>query len=353
MTDHSPARFDNVSTRQAFSSSALSPKQIVSSYSADQWEEFIEEWTAALKTEYFAVQKFSGAGDKGRDVVGFISDPVATSEWDNYQCKRYAGRPLRPSDIWIELGKICYYTFNGDYSVPRRYRFVAPHDVGPSLRDLLLKPDQLRTELFANWKEHCESKITDEKTIPFTPELRQHILAIDFSIFGYAPLRSIIEQHMKSPFWATRFHIAVPPRPAVEEPPMDLMVQETKYIRHLLDAYEDADNCKITAVSELYARPKYHNHLKRSRQWFFHAEALNRFSRDHYPPGAFDGLKQQVFDGVIDVCERDFQNGYEKLCTVTDRAADLQLGNSSLAPLAAVADKKGICHHLANEDKLR
>jgi hypothetical protein len=353
MTDRAPAHAeDDVSTRQAFSSAALSPKQIVSSYSAEQWEEFIEEWTAGLKLEYFEVQRFSGAGDKGRDVVGFVSNPVTTSQWDNYQCKRYTNRPLRPSDIWIELGKACYYTFIGDYTLPRKYRFVAPHDVGPTLRELLLKPGELQTALLTNWSSNCENAITEEKAVPLSAELRQHILAIDFSIFGYAPLRAVVEQHMKSPYWATRFQRAVPNRPPVEEPPTTPARHETKYIRHLLDAYGEAENRSIDAISDLEATPRFSSHLKRSRQWFFHAEALNRFSRDHYPPGAFDGLKNQILDGVIDVCERNYAHGYERVCTVTDRAADLPLGNSSLAPLAAIADKKGMCHHLANEDKL-
>jgi hypothetical protein len=79
---------------------------------------------------------------------------------------------------------------------------------------------------------------------------------------------------------------------------------------------------------------------------------LNRFSRDHYPPGAFEDLKQQVFDGVVDTCEKLFSHGFERVCATTDCAANLALGNSDLAPHASVGDKKGICHHLANEDKL-
>jgi hypothetical protein len=98
--------------------------------------------------------------------------------------------------------------------------------------------------------------------------------------------------------------------------------------------------------------PKYHNHLKRSRQWFFQAEALNRFSRDHCPLGEFGRLKQQVFDGVVDVADKDYAHGFERVCATTDRAADLVLGNSILAPVTTVADKKGMCHHLASEDKL-
>ena len=353
MTERSSAYSDDVSARQIFSPTGLSPKQIVSAYSPEQWEAFIDEWISGLKLDYFEVQRFSGAGDKGRDVVGFVSDPVATSEWDCYQCKRYANRPLRPADVWVEIGKICHYSLNGDYTLPRKYRFVAPHDVGPSLRDLLLKPQELKEELFNNWATNCERGITAEVTIPLTPAMRQHIDGIDFSIFGYSPLVRVIEQHMKSPYWATRFQVAVPPRPAVSEPPSTPTDQETKYIRHLLNAYGEAENRNIAALDELEAFPKYNSHLKRSRQWFFHAEALNRFSRDHYPPGAFEGLKQQILDGVVDACERQFSHGFEKVCTVTDRAAELVLGNSSLAPLAAVADKKGICHHLANEDKLK
>jgi transcriptional regulator with AAA-type ATPase domain len=33
------------------------------------------------------------------------------------------GHPLAPDDIWIELAKVCYFTFVGEYTLPRHYYF--------------------------------------------------------------------------------------------------------------------------------------------------------------------------------------------------------------------------------------
>lgn len=38
----------------------------------DQLEEFVRQW-ALKKTEYAEVERFTGTGDMGRDVVGFLS----------------------------------------------------------------------------------------------------------------------------------------------------------------------------------------------------------------------------------------------------------------------------------------
>jgi hypothetical protein len=54
-----------------------------------QWEEFTEEWATSLKS-YKDVERRSGPGDMGRDIVAFTTDKKYDGPWDNYQCKRYA-----------------------------------------------------------------------------------------------------------------------------------------------------------------------------------------------------------------------------------------------------------------------
>lgn len=117
----------------------ISPAQRLRIMNADEWEEFIEEWTDSLKKEYFKVERLGGAGDKGRDIVAQLENAEI---WDNYQCKHY-GHSLRPSDIWTEIGKLVYYTSIGDFNCPRKYFFIAPLGVGTSLSDLLKNPRKL------------------------------------------------------------------------------------------------------------------------------------------------------------------------------------------------------------------
>ena len=114
---------------------AIPPIERVALFSAEQWEHFTDEWAASL-TDYAKVERASGAGDKGCDIVAFPVEGGAV--WDNYQCKHY-DKPLTPTDIWVELGKICHYSFIGEYTIPRKYRFVAPRNVGTKLASYLRK----------------------------------------------------------------------------------------------------------------------------------------------------------------------------------------------------------------------
>lgn len=74
-------------------------------FSPDEWEEFTEEWATSLESIYYQVSRFAGSGDKGLDVVGFISDSNFEGGWENFQCKHYDA-PLMPSNIWIKLGRL-------------------------------------------------------------------------------------------------------------------------------------------------------------------------------------------------------------------------------------------------------
>lgn len=86
----------------------------------DSWEEFTCELATFWKTQYARVNRVGGAGDMGRDVIAYTPD----GNWENFQCKYYA-TPLNLSDILLEIGKLCYHSFRGHFSMPVKYYFVA------------------------------------------------------------------------------------------------------------------------------------------------------------------------------------------------------------------------------------
>jgi hypothetical protein len=117
-------------TKLASAQPGITPWKVIQMYSPDEWEEFTEEWSKGFDPPYHQVVRLGGAGDKGRDVVGYTGPPQdGRTKWDSYQCKHY-DHPLRPTDIYCELGKLCVYTHRGDFSIPRKYRFVAPKGAG-------------------------------------------------------------------------------------------------------------------------------------------------------------------------------------------------------------------------------
>lgn len=127
----------------------LTPQKRIQLYDNKEWEIFVEEYAYGLKKEYHTVRRAGGAGDQGIDVAAFRTDTGIAGSWDNYQCKHY-NAPLSPTDIYLELGKLCYYTFIGEYTVPENYYFIAPQGVGTTLAKLLRgNHEELKKSLLA------------------------------------------------------------------------------------------------------------------------------------------------------------------------------------------------------------
>jgi hypothetical protein len=330
----------------------FTPWQLIQNYDDGSWEEFIVEWTDGFQPPYHKVVKLGGAGDKGRDLVAYLDDPTKpSSPWDAYQCKHYQ-HPLRPTDIYVELAKLCFYTHRGDYTIPRRYRFVSPRGVGTKLHDMLKKPDVLRADLYTNWDTYCLKEIASTD-IPLNDGLRKYIDRFDFSMVWFLTPQEIIEQHERTKHWYRRFKITPPQRPEVTSPPADVGTQELGYVGCLLDAYSDHLKRPISTVVDIAAEVKLSEHFKRSRYCFYSAEALARFSRDHFVPGSFDVVKRHVYDGVVDITLQDHADGFKCVLAVTNAATSLQPPASDVTPHVSPADKIGICHHLANDGSMK
>lgn len=327
---------------------SIVPTERMKLFSPSDWEGLVNEWASSLG-QYGLVERTSGAGDMGCDVIGTVDPSDLASPWDNYQCKHY-DHVLAPSDIWVELGKLCYYTWRGDYTVPRHYRFVAPRGVGGKLARLLKRPAELKTGLLAAWDDKCAAQITKTTTVALDAALLAHIDTIDFSIFGYVPPLQLVEQHAKTRFFAVRFGLGLPPRPPSPLPPAEPGVGETRYVQQLFEAYSDTLARPVTRPEEL--TPRLSGHFSRAREAFYCAEALRNFSRDTLPDGAFDHLQDQICDGVVDVSEADHACGFTRVVATTGQAANLQITSSALLGRFETQDRHGICHQLANTDRL-
>lgn len=331
----------------------ISPSFLIRSYDDKEWEIFIQEWTSGFDPKYHFVEINGGAGDKGRDVVGFLGPPnEPTTEWDNYQCKHYI-RPVAPSDMWTDIGKLCYYTWLGDYTVPRRYRIVAPLEVVPAFKELLKHPEQIRKQLKINWAKHCASEITARHKIPLEGKLAEYVEAFDFKIIGYLTVVEMLAQHARTPFWDIRFKEQSPQRPVDAIPPSEPANSEAVYVRQLLDAYADHEKKDKLTLRDLQQLQNHFRHYNRCRVDFYKAESLYRFTKDFVKLGSFDEFKQQILDTVIDVHEDDHSSALERLKQTTQEAIKLTPVTGQLSAIALPGDKKGACHHLANEDSPR
>jgi len=349
--DKPPSPATTVTAVQVANGPVIPPQQRLLTYSPDEWESFVEEWAYyCLRTKYEHVQRFSGAGDMGIDVAGFIDDKRLQGVWDNYQCKHY-DHVLRPSDVWVEFGKVIWHSYKGVYTVPRHYYFVSPRGAGTSLSRLLSNATKLREELFANWDKHVKDAITSTQEVLLDAKLRAYMDAFDFSIFDAKTALQLVDDHRTTPVHAARFGGGLPLRPASDKPPQDVTATESRYVTQLFGAYGEHTGMIVTNPSTLPT--KLEKHFRRQREAFYEAESLRIFARDSVPPGTFESLLDDIHDGVIDTHDANHADGYEKVCAVTKAARDMQITANALITCTNPKDRDGICHQLVNEERLR
>lgn len=327
------------------------PVERVRLFSPSDWESFTEEWVDSLRDDYESVERCGGAGDMGRDIIATVNRSDGT--WDNYQCKHYE-KALTPSDVWLELGKLAYYTLKGEYPLPRSYFFVAPRGVGPTLSNLLKKPNKLRDGLITSWDKSCKTEITKTEVVVCDAAMRSHIESIDFSIFQTKPLLRIIEEHAKTRWHVVRFGGGLPLRAEPGLPPSAPAEIESVFVSELWHAYADHLKRDLTDVKEaLEGREDLREHFQDSRVEFYSAEGLRTFSRDTLPEGEFEKLQDEIHAGIKDDLRGEHTDGYRRVVSVVKSARSLQITSNPLTSRIHTRDRGGICHQLANDGKVR
>ena len=319
----------------------------------NEFEQFTLEWIYACKSSlYTSVVRIGGAGDKGRDVIGYYTDDTV----DYYQCKHYKA-PLAPSNYYLEFGKLCYYTYKKEIKAPRNYYIVASNDVGHTLMELIEKPTQIAEEIIKNWDSYCKNGITKTETINLDDALIAYIKAFDFSIVSTYPIAKIIDEHIHTVYGRIRFGGESVDIEEVTAPDDYFEKNEMKYITALLEAYSDATGVQIDTVEALKTYSKFFAHFGRQRKDYYSAETIRRFVRDTLTDGKqFDVLKTEIYDGIIDVHEKDYENGYKRLVADLAQAVQVNTSKSLLdSKLNCVGNsvRKGVCHMLVNDDKIR
>lgn len=331
----------------------IQPIDIVSLMNGEEFEKFVVEWLYGFKQkEYFSIKKMGSSGDKGRDIIAYNNDKTV----DYYQCKHY-NEVLSPSNYYLELGKLCYYTYKKDIPIPKTYYIIASNDIGPSLQDMIDNPKILLLKLVENWDRYCKNKIIINKEIILDDNLRKYIDEFDFSIVQSYPIAKIVDEHLKTVYGGLRFGgpSIVPPTKII--PKDDIDSEEMIYIEALLEAYSDKLKIKIETVENLKKYDRYYIHLKRQRKDYYQAETIRRFVRDILTDfKEFDTLKEEVYDGIIDIHEKDYDDGYERLVADLQQATIINTSKcllDSKLKYIGISERKGMCHILVNDDKLR
>lgn len=335
--------------------SKTSPIKQVEIMDPDTFEIFINEWLWAVYKgkKYESIHRIGGSGDKGRDILAYYPDKSV----DYYQCKHYKDT-LSPSEIMVEFGKLCYYTYTGEIIMPHNYYIVASRDVGPTLHDLIQQNNScksLNKKLIDTWDDKCKNKITN-KSITLDDNLKQYIIDFDFSVVKIYPILDIVNEYLDTKYGQIRFGMEPPKKPSKLPVPETQDSDESRYITALLQVYSKKIGKKFESIIDVKEYDKAYRHLTRQRETYFAAETIRREVRDVFTNNdEFEKLKNEIFSGIVEVYEDDYESGCDRLKNVLSQAVSLP----SLSTLLdrkfnwiTSDERKGVCHMLVNDQKI-
>jgi hypothetical protein len=312
-------------------------------------EKFVREWMSHKK-EYVEVERFTGPGDMGRDVVGFLTHQRHEGPWHNYQCKQY-GRTLQTAVGMLEVGKVLYFSHRGEFTPPTSFFFVAPRGVNRNLKRFIANPSSFKRELIDKWNEYCADAISKGTHVALDPALRAFIERWDFSQIHSLSVDAIMDDPASKPVLQSWFG-ADPGPPPLGKVPGDIESREMPYIRQLLDAYGEREECAFQSYTDIENHAVHGEHVRMQRERFFDADAFSRFYRDNVMSQEIDLLTRDIFYGVVDTNRADHADSLTRVDAVMTQAANVH-PSGALAKYARVPVKQGICHHFANEGRLK
>jgi hypothetical protein len=344
-----------VTTLEILQGSTISPLDRVQIMSPSDYEVFILEWLDGyLKSKYDRVRSFAGAGDKGRDLVGYRED----GSIDIYQCKHYESKVSR-TVMYPELGKICYYTFIGDYAVPAKYFIVAPRGCGPNVLDWIDNPTLINKFLVDNWERYCRHGITKKQDIKLEGDFKAYVEKFDFSIVKDTASHELIEQHKSTEYHTTRFGGGIKKfREVIPKPDVEIHHRELNYTTSLFDVYTQATGSMIKCITDLKDKSATHyDHFKMQRNSFYSAESLEKFSRDNFPdadPLPFDELKDDAFQVLYPTLMlNEHELGFKRVLLASQAINNQTFASNPLSHEIRPLDKDGICNHLVNDNRIK
>ena len=175
----------------------------------------------------------------------------------------------------------------------------------------------------------------------------------ELSIFQSVPLSS-------GYIAGNELHLAkstLPWKPAPPVPDKPDTAIETTYIEQMCAAFGERLNTQISGATDL--PDDYRQEFDEQRRYFYDAEGVRRNLRDLRPDGSheFQDMKEDLYVGVSDTCrDESWPDGLVRMRKTLHDAAHFSLNGSVLAnfpSMIGAAHKKGMCHMLVNDKRLR
>lgn len=182
--------------------------------------------------------------------------------------------------------------------------------------------------------------------------IRELATTTDFSKFKSVELHDALEVHQASSRHLARFGGHLPSPSLFSDPPETLGAHEVVYVSELRKVYAEKCADDLSDASQFGEHPEFGCHFKRQRFAFYAAESIRMDARDAVPEGTFEHLQDHVHDGVIEVVEANHDSGMTRLTEVLKHSTIIDLTSHPLVTWASPKARQGICHQLANNERL-
>lgn len=149
------------------------------------------------------------------------------------------------------------------------------------------------------------------------------------------------------------------PAPKQIDPPEQPLEEEQPYISELYAAYGDKEGITDFCEAYLAQYDEYNEDRNERRIDYFAADSIRHGISELYSgkyANQFDVLKDETFAGVNNTARKSFPNGYERMLSVMEQAATIQVNQYILSRSPHWISNRirmGVCHFLVNDKRLR
>lgn len=134
---------------------------------------------------------------------------------------------------------------------------------------------------------------------------------------------------------------------------------ELPYIYALCEVYAEKISQAVTPDTVDSLSPPLRKHFADQRKSYYSAESIQRSVREVFADGEqqFDVLKNDAYEGIEPTYYDDsYATGYDRLRAVLDKITSTTLSKSSLMNIVGLIgnlEKKGVCHLLVNDERIK
>lgn len=167
--------------------------------------------------------------------------------------------------------------------------------------------------------------------------------------------------NVKTTLEAFKEIIATLPKPVMISIPDKLSVTEMTYVSAILEAFAEDAGVMVMTRDDLISKSeyaKYKTKFDRYRRDYYAAESIHESLKDTHisaEEDLFAQLKDETYDAVIDKVEEEYETSYKRMTETLKYITTVSLSNliAQIPGWVQASQKKGLCHMLVNEERMR